>query len=389
MLTDLSSMNIVLPQALSTFSESLPEFLQTLVDNVDDGIVVGDTNGRIVFSNGAATRINDDVAIPADPSERLRRLTLRVGGNEFPMESKDLPIFKVLREGEFRNHEIVLLSARGQKKILACNGTVLFDRHGQKIGALLVLHDQTLLRQVEQHERELAQERNDLLRVNAELQRFSSIAAHDLKSPLSAIMMSAELLRQEYGEKLGDDGLEVLDVMRNAGKRLRSLIDDLLQYARSGKAMGELSLLDSRVLVEEVLSTLLGSQRMATDIQMDSLPTVYANRMGLSQVFQNLISNALKFTSDRKPQIKISSKDQGAFTLFEVTDNGVGIRKEDLPVVFEVFKRVAGSEQKDGTGLGLPICKRIVELHGGSMWIESESGKGTSIFFTLPKRSDV
>jgi signal transduction histidine kinase len=122
---------------------------------------------------------------------------------------------------------------------------------------------------------------------------------------------------------------------------------------------------------------------------MDSLPTVYANRMGLSQVFQNLISNALKFTSDRKPQIKISSKDQGAFTLFEVTDNGVGIRKEDLPVVFEVFKRVAGSEQKDGTGLGLPICKRIVELHGGSMWIESESGKGTSIFFTLPKRSDV
>jgi PAS domain-containing protein len=139
-------METVQSEEAVAFQESVPGLMKTLLDNVDDRIIIGDSIGRIVFTNNSAIRINDDATLPVEPRERAHRLMLKIGPNEFPIDAKDVPLLKVLREGEVKDHELILLSSKGSKKILACNGRVLFDRLGKKTGAILIVHDNTRLR---------------------------------------------------------------------------------------------------------------------------------------------------------------------------------------------------------------------------------------------------
>jgi signal transduction histidine kinase len=222
--------------------------------------------------------------------------------------------------------------------------------------------------------------------MNAELERFASVAAHDLKSPLNSITQFIELLKESLGGKIGPDEAELLRFITNSGVRLRSLIDDLLAYARSGKNLGEIKSVDLQTLVEEVISALHGSlSKTGALMDVGPLPLVSVDRVGISQVFQNLISNAVKYRREQPLRIKVRAFDQGDSWRFEISDNGLGIRDEDQSSAFELFKRFEVSSDREGTGLGLPICKRVIEAHGGSIWLESKKGAGTTIRFTLPK----
>lgn len=364
----------------------ISDVMNALFSSVDDAIIVSDQNGRIVFANDAATRINDGKEFPKHPMDRIHQYFTMVDDTERSLSIDELPSTKTIFEGETRGQELILASPKGKKKFLQCNGRALYGQSGEKIGAVLVFRDETPKRIAKDKVTILEKEQARLVHLNEELERFSAIAAHDLKSPLNSITQFAELLKEDYGDKLGPDGGQLLQVIINAGDRLRNLIDDLLKYARTGKDLGELTMFDSRILVDEILLSLNGEIKASNaSIEVSSLPVVTADRSGLSQVFQNLISNALKYRSEKAPEIKISATEMSDYWLFRIQDNGIGIKFEDQKFAFDLFKRFEGSHKVEGTGLGLPICKRIVNSHGGSLSLESKPGHGTVMLFTLPK----
>ena len=363
----------------------MTDLMAALFESVDDGIVVGDANGQILFGNEAAKRINDNFDYPKAPEERALHY-FSDDDAEKVLRSSDLPLRRALVEGEVRGLELVLVTPTGAKKNLVCNGRALYDPGGNRIGAVLTIHDRTQEKVYERHQIRLEQERSELLRINEELERFSSVAAHDLKSPLNSITQFAELLREDLAGRIGPDEDEMLQRIQNAGTRLRQLIDDLLAFARSGKGLGEISSVDVGTMVDQVLASLSSDlQKAKAFVEVGPMPVVFADKVGLTQVFQNLIANAVKYHGESDPIVQISAVDGNGFWRFNVKDNGRGFKKEDLCKAFELFKRFEVSDQLEGTGLGLPICKKIVEAHGGELQVDSESGRGTTMTFTLPK----
>ncbi|MGE3682186.1 MAG: ATP-binding protein [Bdellovibrionales bacterium] len=359
--------------------------MSALFESVDDGIIVGDIKGRILFGNSAALRINDNSDFAISPEERILHYVAN-DGEDFQMKVSDLPLQRALTEGEVRGLELTLVTPIGRKKNLICNGRALFNSKGEKVGAVLVVRDRTQEKTVEQHKIRLEKERTELLRMNEELERFASVAAHDLKSPLNSITQLVELLSENLAGKVSADEGEILRYISNATSRLRSLIDDLLAYARSGKNLGEITSVDLCTVLDNVVSSLRGDLKAAkARLDIGPMPIVMGDRVGLFQVFQNLVANAVKYKSERHLEVNVRSHDNGDCWRFEISDNGKGIREEDQAVAFELFKRFDESSKSEGTGLGLPICRRIIKAHGGAIWLESKKGMGTTIIFILPK----
>ncbi len=378
----------LLHQGFSNSPEESTDFMNALFSSVDDGIIVSDQNGKIIFCNDAALRINDDEEFPIEPGDRISHYSAKSGDSERHLSVEELPIARALLIGEVKGQEVILTSAKGRKKILVCNGRSLYNKDRQKIGAVLVFHDDTVQQDAKQKRSDLEKERLKLLHINSELENFSAIAAHDLKSPLNSITQFAEHIKDDFGDSLQPEAAEMLQYIVNAGNRMRTLIDDLLTYARAGEDLGKLTSFDLHLLVEEVKVSLQGQiEKTGASLEIENLPVIYGDRVGVSQLFTNLLSNALKYRSHKPPIIKVKVACDDRFWQFQVEDNGIGIQAKDQSAAFDLFKRVEGSQQAEGTGLGLPICKRVVEFHGGKLWIESEPGRGSTFFFTLPKVS--
>jgi light-regulated signal transduction histidine kinase (bacteriophytochrome) len=284
--------------------------------------------------------------------------------------------------------ELHLRNSDGTEKFVICNGRPILDKYGKKAGSVLVLHDRTSQRLAEVQKIHLESEKRHLKKINAELERFSSIAAHDLKSPLNSITQYAEVLKEDFSDKLDSQGIEFLQTIIKAGQRLRSLIDDLLYYAQSGHEQSAMTVVDTDALVKEVLTFMRADLHASeASLEVGPLPNVYADKRGVTQIFQNLILNAIKYAGDKKPVIRISAVEQNFHWRFEIKDNGMGFSAKAQKSAFDEFTRFHGAKAPEGTGLGLPICKRIVESHGGAIWLKSEEGQGTTVYFTLPKAS--
>lgn len=231
----------------------------------------------------------------------------------------------------------------------------------------------------------LEQEKNELKKRNERLEMFSSIVAHDLKSPLNSMTMTAEFFKDEYSSRLDPDGREILQIMIDSTKKMRSMIDELLELHRAGGYFSARTQFSIQDVLQEVLTTLhtdlVNSQ---ASVEVGEMPSVYAERLGLVQVFQNLVSNCIKYRGEDPLHIHIRAINEGQSWRFEVEDNGPGISLEDQVGIFEPFKRIATSRKCEGTGLGLAICKRIVEVHQGVIGLRSEVGQGTTMYFSLP-----
>lgn len=222
---------------------------------------------------------------------------------------------------------------------------------------------------------------------NQELDRFAAIAAHDLKSPLITITQFSELLAEDFGDKLGTEGHEYLDFIINAGNRMRLLIDRLLEYARAGSPKKDFKRISTKDAITTVKNNLLAQiEETGTQLTIDEeLPEIFGDEVQLQQLFQNLIANAIKFHKPAQaPKIDIEVLDKTDYWLFKISDQGIGMEQRHQERVFEIFSR-AHKGQYEGSGIGLAVSKRIVENHGGHIWVESVLGKGTTFFFTLPK----
>ena len=225
----------------------------------------------------------------------------------------------------------------------------------------------------------------DLERSNKELEEFAYVASHDLQEPLRKMASFSDLLGKRYRDQLDDRADKYLGYIADGAARLQRLINDLLSFSRVGRA--DFTLIPTNL--EDVLKgTLTDIQPLITEthaeIQYDPLPTLKVNPFQLRQLFQNLISNAIKFHGDHPPGIHISAKQEGGEWVISVRDNGIGFVPQHAEQIFEVFKRLHTKETYPGTGIGLAICKKIAERHGGRIWAESEPGRGSTFYFTIP-----
>jgi light-regulated signal transduction histidine kinase (bacteriophytochrome) len=228
-----------------------------------------------------------------------------------------------------------------------------------------------------------------LSQANDELQRFAYALAHDLNTPLRGISALTDLLVQRNFEKLDESSRECGAMIVNRVQRMQNMIKGLLDYASAVEKPEERTLLDSRAAVERAIQDLDSAiQECNAQITVDPLPPVRATESHLVQVFSNLISNAIKYRpSVRQPQIHISASERADDWVFCVSDNGIGLDMKYAEEIFGMFRRLHGEGRYEGSGIGLALCRIVVQRHGGRIWVESEVGHGCRFFFTLPKQT--
>ena len=224
----------------------------------------------------------------------------------------------------------------------------------------------------------------DLERSNKELEQFAYVASHDLQEPLRMVSSFTQLLARRYGDKLDQDAKDFINYAVNGANRMQRLIQDLLTYSRVSTRGGSPAPTDTGSALDEVLANLhVSIMESGALVTNDEMPVVTADRSQLVQVFQNLVGNAIKFRSDDPPRIHISAEKSGDEWIFSVEDNGIGMEPQYFDRVFALFQRLHAGEKYQGTGIGLALCKRVIQRLGGRIWVESRHGEGSTFYFTL------
>ena len=228
----------------------------------------------------------------------------------------------------------------------------------------------------------------ELQRSNVELAQFASVVSHDLRSPLQTISGFAELLGERYRDTLDPKAVEMLDHVVDGARRMEALISDLLRLSRVGHGELDAQPVDLGQVLEGVRTDVAGELgRRAATLTWDPLPVVPADAGQMTQLLENLVGNGLKFSGDKPPRIHVSATPDNGFWVISVRDEGIGIAPAHRDDIFEMFRRLHTDSQIPGTGIGLAICKKIVERHHGRIWVESEPGRGSTFRFTLPAAS--
>jgi signal transduction histidine kinase len=286
-----------------------------------------------------------------------------------------------------RNTRIVLVTGDFLAIGFLClAGIVVGQEIGQRRRAEMEVRtlNTNLERRVADRTAELNERAKDLARSNSELQQFAYVASHDLQEPLRMVASFTQLLAKRYGDKLDDDARDFINYAVDGAMRMQTLISDLLNYSRVGTQGKPLVPTNSEALLKRVLDSLkISIEESGAVIVGDHLPVVMADPQQLSQLFQNLITNAIKFHGQDVPRIRISTERIGKEWKFSVRDNGIGISQEHADRIFIIFQRLHTKTEYPGTGIGLAICKKIVERHGGRIWIEPSPGGGTTFCFTI------
>jgi len=354
-------------------------FLRLVIDTIPDFVCVKAQEGPYVMANAALAqaygttvrnmegRCDADFSPTPEQVESSRRDDLDVIATR---EAKRIP-------------EEPIAYADGTTHWLTTTKVPLLREDGRCDRLLAVATDITERRQAEEKQSKLIQKLSD---VNQELREFAYIVSHDLKAPLSAIRTIADWLKADYADKLDAEGKEHLTLLTNRVNRMQGLIDGVLQYSRIGRTEQGTVPVDLTRVVPEIIENLGAPEHVAIHIESD-LPTVDADPTRITQVFQNLLSNAIKYMDKPQGRITVACVEQGAFWQFRVSDNGPGIETKAFEQIFKLFQTLGRRDDSESTGIGLTIAKKIVELYGGKIWVESEIGRGSTFFFTFPKRN--
>ena len=344
----------------------------------DYAIIFLDLDGRIASWNKGAERIKGYRAEeivgqhfsrfypPADIAGGKPERELQVATSEGRFEDED---WRVRKDGSRFWANVVV--------------TALRDGSGRVNGFVKITRDLTVRKQAEDELKRYAEE---LQRSNQELEHFAYVASHDLQEPLRTVSSFSQLLARRYQGKLDADADEFITFIVDGATRMQTLINDLLAFSRIGTRGDLLASVDSGEIFQAAKENLeLAIAESGAVITKDPLPALVADQRQLTQLFQNLFSNAIKFRrSEEEPRIHVSAVRQEGAWQFSVRDNGIGIAPQYFDRNFIIFQRLHGREEYSGTGIGLAICKKIVERHGGRMWVESEPGTGSTFYFTIP-----
>ena len=364
------------------------DLLQTTIASIGDGVVTTDTTGKVVFLNPIAQSLTGWTQEQAagKPLEEIFNIS-----NEETGAAAENPVGTALREGRIAGlpDQTRLTAKDGRHIPIEDSAAPIRSAKGSVTGVVLVFRDVTQRREAGLAEKKAAAElarRAELLeRTNAEVQHFAYAASHDLREPLRTITAYTQLVQLRAGSQLDKKSAECLQFMVAAADRMGLLIDALLDYSKAGEVTNRPL---SPLRMEEVLARALGNLNGSIEenravVTHDPLPAIMGEETHLEQLIQNLIGNALKYRREDVPRVHIAARELGKEWLFSVSDNGQGISPQYQTQIFELFKRLHG-HQYPGSGIGLATCKRLVERYGGRIWVESEVGKGSTFFFTLP-----
>ena len=352
------------------------ERFRALVHNASDIITILDAEGRVQYDSPSIERI-----LGYRPDERLGEPVFQY------VHSDDLLAIQEKFEQILAEPETtVTLDAEvrhrnGSWRTLEVTASNLLDDPAVQ-GIVVNSHDITERKRTQaQLERYTA----ELARSNEELQQFAYVASHDLQEPLRMVSSFLQLLQQRYEGKLDERADEYIHYAVDGATRMKRLINDLLQYSRVATRGKQPAPVSSQAIFDEVLADFqLSIRDSEATITHDSLPMISGDKTQVRQLMQNLIGNAIKFHGDSPPRIHVDAERENGMWRFAVRDEGIGIEPRHAERIFVIFQRLHGKKEYDGTGIGLAICKKIVERHGGTMWVESEPGAGSTFYFTLP-----
>jgi len=344
------------------------EFQRTSMANVESGR--GGLN-RQVWATSASVWIED---IAQAATLRRREAALQAG-------LRSAFAFPILVGGEFYGAmEFLARDIRPRDERVLEIGQSVGKQVGQFIGRKQA---EVALREANA---ELTRKAQELARSNAELEQFAYVASHDLQEPLRMVSSYTQLIMRRYSDRLDGDAREFMDFIVDGSARMKRLIEDLLAYSRVGTHGKELKPIDCETVLEKALVNLRGTiEDTGAVVTHDPLPTADADNSQLVQLFQNLIGNAIKFRGAAPPAVHVSAEERADVWVFIVRDNGIGIEPQYFERIFMVFQRLHGKAEYPGTGIGLAICKKVVDRHGGRIWVESQPGQGSKFCFALPK----
>ncbi|MDT3705354.1 MAG: PAS domain S-box protein [Thiobacillus sp.] len=353
------------------------ERLRAVVDTAVDAIITIDASGLIESFNPAASRLFGYTA-----AEMIGRNVSQLMPE--PDRSRhDGYLHRYLKSGERHiigvGREVTAQHKDGSR--IPIGLAVSEMRLGEQRLFTGILHDLTLRKRAEARQAELI---DDLQAANEELKNFAYVVSHDLKAPLRGIGSLSDWLLSDYADKIDDQGREYLTLMKNRVSRMDALIDGILEYSRVGRINETRVAVDLNGLVAEVIQLLAPPAEVTVTIE-GPLPTVVGERTRLQQVFQNLISNAIKHRDKPEGRIRIACADAGSAWQLSIADNGPGIEARHHERIFQLFQVLTPRDQKESTGVGLALVKKIIELYGGRVWLESQPDAGSTFFFTLPK----
>ena len=288
---------------------------------------------------------------------------------------------QVFQEGSVRDYALEVRRRDGGATPVLYNASVYRDESEKVTGVFAAARDITERKRAEEA---LNRQAEELARSNAELEKFAYVASHDLQEPLRMISGFSQLLARRYREKLGPEADEFIGYVVDGTNRMQRLINDLLAYSRLGTRGGEFESTDVSLVLERTMQNLRAAiEESGALVSHDPMPTVTADGIQLAQLFQNLIGNAVKFRGEPRPRVHVSARLEGGEWIFSVKDNGIGIEPKYFGRIFTIFQRLHGNTEYPGTGIGLAICRKIAERHGGRIWVESETGKGSTFFFSI------
>jgi PAS domain S-box-containing protein len=368
------------------------DWLQTTIQCIGDGVIATDADGKVTILNTVAQSLT---GWSQEEASGLPLEQVFIISNEETNAPVENPVRKALREGRIvglANHTH-LRAKDGRYIPIDDTAAPISDAQGKVIGVVLVFRDITQRREAERAEHKAVAEigrHSELLeRTNAELQQFAYAASHDLREPLRTITAYTQLIELRSGSSLDDQSAECLQFVLAAARRMGVLIDALLDYSKAGEVPAKpLQAVDMEAVLARAIGNLNGSiEANKAMVTHDPLPQIMGDETRLEQLIQNLIGNAIKYRRHDDPRIHVATRESEKEWLFSITDNGQGIPPHHRAQIFELFKRLHG-QAYPGSGIGLATCKKIVEHYGGRIWVESEVGKGSTFFFTVPVASE-
>ncbi len=349
-----------------------------MLAQVSDALISTDLDHHITYWNKAAEKLLGYTEAEVLGKVKSEVLQFSEGADD------EIRFFNVLKAGGAWTGERVAYAKDGRKLDVELGVKVLKDKDGGPLGLLIVLHDFTDRRKAEE---QLKQNAEELARSNEQLVQFAYVASHDLKEPLRMVTHFVQLIEKKYKGRLDTDADEYIGYAVDGATRMYELINDLLIYSRVGNANRKLLVeIDCNSVLDRVINNLQVSiKESQAVIERTPLPTLYADPTQLAQLFQNLISNAIKFKGAESPVVRIQTLKKAHEWQFSVNDNGIGIDSKFSERIFVIFQRLHSRADYPGTGIGLAICKKIVEGHGGKIWVDSVLGQGARFSFSLPE----
>ena len=365
-------------EELETSREELraaARYARNLLETSLDALVTISAEGKITDVNTATEKITG--------TSRERLIGSDFADYFTEPEMARAGYLKVFEQGQVMDYPLAIRHTSGAITEVLYNASVYRNEQGKVLGVFAAARDITARKRAED---KLLGVLAELERSNNDLEQFASIASHDLQEPLRMVASYTQLLAERYEGQLDEKAKKYITYAVDGAVRMQRLVNDLLTYSRISTRGNPIEITDSHSILGEAIRNLAATiEESKAIVTNDELPMVRADVSQFVQLFQNLLANAIKFRGENFPHVHVSALDEGREWVFSVRDNGIGIDRQYADRIFVIFQRLHTRQEYPGTGIGLAVCKRIVERHGGKIWFESEPGKGSTFFFTVPK----